>query len=107
MQSGTAASSQQQQEEEWVLVDNPSTVAHFYEEIQPWAAASSQQDEEEEEWVMINDPSMGAKVLTEDQIWRAALRVWEEIPCAKITSAHVQAQQFSTRIVKMGVRASL
>jgi hypothetical protein len=85
------------------LVDDPSTGGHFYEEIQPWAAASSQQDEEEEEeeWVLIKDPSMGAKLLTEDQIWRAALQVWEEIPCTKITSAHVQAQQFAKRVVKM------
>jgi hypothetical protein len=42
------------------------------------------------------------KVLIEDQIWQAALQVWEEIPCAKIASAHVQAHRITKRVIKMG-----
>jgi hypothetical protein len=45
----------------------------------------------------------GMKVLTEDEIWRAALQVlWEEIPCAKIASASVQANRIAKRVIKMG-----
>jgi hypothetical protein len=42
------------------------------------------------------------KVLTENEIWKAALQVWEEIPCAKIVSAYVQAHRIAKRVIKMG-----
>jgi hypothetical protein len=42
------------------------------------------------------------KRLTEDQIWRATLQVWEEIPCAKIASAYVQAHPIARRVMEVG-----
>ena len=44
----------------------------------------------------------GMKMLTENEIWRAAMQVWEEIPCAKIASAYVQANRIARRVIKMG-----